>query len=285
VTAPVELLHRAARCYLAAGLADDACRCFEGAGDAVAAARLHEQQQRWEPAATGYAAAGAWADAARCWLRCARPAAAADCLVKAGDPLRAAWVFADQAGLHGRARSLLAQVADESAGAQLGAELVRARCEAGTGAHDPAARRLRHVLDRLREPPAAPARPATAGAEEEGRRAAAARDGPRRPAVVGVHTGELIDWALAVAEALRRPDLGVLTHAAATAVGMPGAEQRWERWALATLGDAAGVPVREAPEDGADDQGSTQKPAATADAAGADPERAQPDIPRPEPEP
>jgi hypothetical protein len=241
------LLHRAARCYRAAGLADDACRCFEQAGDPVTAARLHEQQQRWEQAANGYTAGGAWAEAARCWLRCHRPAEAADCLGKAGDPLRAAWVLADQARLYRRARSLLRQVADETGTTQLGVALVRARCDAGTGAHESAARGLRHVLDRLRQPASQPSRPSTGGAEEPGRPAAAPA-GPRRPAVVGVHAVELTEWALAVAEALHRPDLAVLTHAAATAAGLPNAEQNWEQWAVAILGDATGVPVRETVE-------------------------------------
>ena len=208
-----QLLNRAANCYLGAELLDEACRCFEQLGDAARAARLHERQARWEQAARRYERARVWADAARCYQRCNLPLEAAECLLKAGERLEAAWVLADQAQRFQRARLVIQGLMTSSLAEALALELVVARCEAGNGKPKRAAVGLRAVVMRLNE----------------------LGSGPERQRVES--------WAFAVAERLQRPDLTASLHAAAVVAGTPGAERRWEAWALETLGDATGIPL------------------------------------------
>jgi hypothetical protein len=207
-----ELLRRAANCYLGSDRVDDACRCFEQLGDDARAARLHERRGRWLSAARGYERAGIWTDAARCYERGQLPSAAAECLLKAGDRLQAAWLLAQQAGRWQRAHWLVQEMTSAAPAETLARELVLARCEAAGGHPRAAATRLRQVLSRLGE-----------------------LSGPDRQ--------RLETWAFAVAECLHRPDLTASLHAAAVTAGTPGAERRWESWALATLGDATGIPL------------------------------------------
>jgi hypothetical protein len=215
VSTQAELLTQASRCYLAAGLPDDACRCLELLGNHQAAARLHEQGGRWEHAVANYMQAQDWQGAARCYLSLDRPDLAGDALVKAGDFLHAAWILAEHARLFERARNVLSGFATEVETQRLAAELVLARCEAGRGASAEASRRLARVALRLRE----------------------LRPGPDRSRVE--------EWALAVGEALTRWDLIAQIHAAAVTAGVPGAVGRWEAWALKTLNDTTGIPVIE----------------------------------------
>jgi hypothetical protein len=207
-----ELLHRAANCYLCADRVDDACRCFEQLGDDARAARLHERQGRWLQAARGYERAGIWTDAARCYEHCQLPGEAAECSLKAGDRLQAAWLLAQQAGRWQRARWLVQELTPVAPAEMLALELVLARCEVAGGHPQAAATRLRQVIRRLGE-------------------------------LSGLDRQRVESWAFAVAECLHRPDLTASLHAVAVTAGTPGAERRWESWALATLGDATGIPL------------------------------------------
>lgn len=213
-----DLFLRAAQCYVRAGWVDDAGRCFEEAGRPLEAARLYEQRQQWGLAAQAYAEAAEWEAAGRCYLRSGEPEPAADCLLKAGRQLEAAWVLAQDLDQFRRAQDL-ADAVDVTGLDDVGAsgdallhELVLARCEAGLRKSKEAARRLRRLLDAL------PGLLPGVGQRIEGR-------------------------ALAVAESLGRPDLQALIHAAAGRAGLPGAFERWQAWAIDTLGDASGLPI------------------------------------------
>lgn len=208
------LLEKARQCYLAAGWLDDACRLSEQLGDHARAGQLHERQERWEAAAEAYVRAGLWREAARCFERCGRTRDAAECLLKAGEPLAASWLLAETAHRFAHAREIAEQIVPTSPPEELLRTLVVARCEAGTGEHPAAARRLRRAMADLGR---------LEGALERRR---------------------VEDWAVAVAQSLRRPDLTALVYAAAFAAGNVGAAERWEIWARQSLGDASGVPRR-----------------------------------------
>jgi len=211
-----ELLSRAAHCYLGAGLIEEACRCFDRLGDYGRVARLYEQQAQWSQAADYYERARAWSEAARCHQQHRQPLEAARCLLQADDKLHAAWVLADLAHRHTRARILVEDHAGQALADRLRRSLVLGRCEAGGGAAAAAALRLREV--------------ALAFGQLE--------PGPGRQ--------QVLEWSLLLAKRLRRPDLTATLYAAAVSAAMPGAERDWEAWALAELGDAAGVPQESA---------------------------------------
>ncbi|MGO8673136.1 MAG: hypothetical protein ACLQVD_17485 [Capsulimonadaceae bacterium] len=194
-------LKHAARCYTNAALPADAARVYQRLGDHLNAAYALERDGRPRDAAVAFEQAGDWRQAARCHMEAGAPDRAANCFLRAGQPLHSAWVWVDRVGRPRAALSALAQAADpETAAAQLGAELVRARIEAETGARRGAARRLRGVAD------------------EMARTRTPFGDPP-------VYT-----WAIRVADALDRPDLRALVHASAIASGGAGARDLWERW-------------------------------------------------------
>jgi len=208
-----KLLRQASECYLKAGLIDDACRCFEKLDDYAKVADLYEQQQRWEKAALGYRSAQLWHEAARCYLRCEQPIEAAQCFLNGNDPFQAAWIFAQQAHLFNRARSILQQVTIESLADELSRDLILARCEAGNGRYQQAGIYLHGVISQFEQLAHKP------------------------------HCQQIEQWAVAVAEQIERPDLIASIYAAAYLAGNPKAEQRWEAWAMESLGDATGVPL------------------------------------------
>ncbi|MCP5419575.1 MAG: hypothetical protein H6970_04275 [Gammaproteobacteria bacterium] len=208
-----EYLRRAARCYLQAGLLDEACRCFERLPDARQAALLHERQRRWAQAAAWYERVPAWKEAARNHERCEQYEAAAQCWLQAGERLLAAWTLADRASRISRVRELLSGFEPAGSVQALELRLIRARCLAGEEERPVAARCLRDVVAGL------------ADLDES-----AARQRP-------------VDWAVRVAEALRRPDLAALTYATAVQVGISGSSERWTAWARDTLGDVTGIPM------------------------------------------
>ncbi len=215
-----ELLACAASCYARAGWNHEACRCYEQTEQHAEAARLYESMELWPAAANAYVLAGAWSSAARCYLRAGDPASAAEYLLKAGELLDAGWVFAERLHRFRRARSVVDPVATEHASDEAARDLVLARCDAGSRQPARAAKRLRQVIDNFGE--LAP--------------------GPGRQRVE--------EWAAAVAASLGRPDLASRLYAAANAAEVPGAIERWEAWALETLGDATGIPMNEGVEDG-----------------------------------
>ncbi len=214
-----DLLLRAAHCYVRAGWADDAGRCFQGAGHPLAAARLYEQRRQWAPAARAYAEAAEWQGAGRCYLRAGEPGPAADCLLKAGQKLEAAWILAAELHQFRRAHELAraSGAADSDRDEALARELVLARCEAGLDQSRDAARRLRGLLDEL-------------------------------PGLLPMIGQRAERRALAVAGSLGRPDLQALILAAASRAGIPGAFERWQAWAVDTLGDASGLPIEDPAE-------------------------------------
>jgi len=213
-----KLLRQASDCYINAGLIDDACRCFEKLGDYVKVAHLYEQQQRWEKAALSYRRAQLWHEAAGCYLRCEQPLEAAQCFLNGNDRFQAAWVFAQQAYLFNRARSILQQVTIESVADELSRDLILACCEAGNGKVQQAGIYLHHVISQFDQ----------------------LTHNPR--------CEQIEQWAVAVAEQIERPDLIASIYAAAYLAGSPKAEQRWEAWAMESLGDATGVPLTPSPQ-------------------------------------
>ncbi len=214
-----ELLRRAANCYLSAARVDDACRCFEQLQEHARAARLHEHQERWLAAARGYEQAGLWQDAARCYERCDWPNEAAACLLQSGERLPAAWLLVDRAQRWRRAHLLAQEITPDSLADRLALELLLARCETAGGHARAAAVRLQRVIEQFDQ----------------------LSPGPARQRVEA--------WAFSVTDHLQRPDLCAALHAATVAAGSPGAARRWESWALATWGDATGVPLEPIEED------------------------------------
>lgn len=209
-----KLLHKASQCYLNAGLTDDACRCFEALKDYGQVARLHEQQERWEDAAVAYSQVQDWLDAARCYQRCEQPIEAAQCYLNGGNRFQAAWVFAEQAHYFNRAQSIIQQIATQSLTDTLVRDIILARCEAGNGDTKNAGKYIHNVIHHFGD----------------------LEPGPGRQRIE--------EWALVVAQHLGRPDLSASLYAAAYNAGVPGAEERWEAWAIKTLGDATGVPLQ-----------------------------------------
>ncbi len=212
VSDPSELLQRAARCYAIAGWADDACRMFVQLGDDRRAAAYFEQSGKWDQAGECYRRVADWQSAARCFLACTRADEAAECFIKAGDPIRAAWIYAHQVRRFRKAETVAGNVKTETDADQLAVQLILARCEAGTGQIAKAAKKLRSVIVNLAALPP------------------------------DMHRRRLHDWCLAVAEKLNRLDFTALIHAAAVSSGMPGANETWEKWAGDVLGDVTGVP-------------------------------------------
>ncbi len=208
-----EILRRAAACYNRAGWEEDACRLYEQVGDERHAAAFHERLGRHERAARGYERVGEWRDAARCYLLCERPDEAAECQLKAGDVIEAAWTLAHLAHRFGRAEALAAQFSANSESDHLAVNLILARCDAGAQRSSEAAQRLHASVQPLR-------------------------------GLSDVRRFPLFQWTFAIADVLRRPDLSAILHAAAVSAGLPQAGERWEEWALNTLGDAAGVPAK-----------------------------------------
>lgn len=208
----VELLRRAARCYAHDAWAGDACRLLAQLGDDRSAAPYFEQLGQWAQAGASYARSGQWRPAARCWQQAGEPAEAADCLVQGGEPIEGAWLFAHHASQFIRARNLLAQLPDDVEHDPLAVALVAARCDAGVKKVSQAAGCLRTVADRLLAQPSAPSR------------------------------HRVLDWAFALADELRRPDLAATLHAMAFQTDVPDARQRWEEWADGELGETTGIP-------------------------------------------
>lgn len=206
MSGPRELLEAAARCYLRAGDPGDACRCFEAMGAWGEAASLHENAGRVREAALAYERAQRFLDAARCYRASAQPEGEARCLLHAGETLRAAWILAHELGRVHEAQALATGIAAGSAEEQAAALLVIARCEASRGDRSVAARKLREASALL------------------------------RGIAVGSPWHRLADWALALCEALRRPDLAALVLT--TTPQGSAAEVVWDQWAQRTFGEA-----------------------------------------------
>lgn len=205
-----ELWEAAARCYVQAGEALDACRCLERAGRHSEAAALYEAAGAFREAARCHALAGAHRPAARCYEAAAAWAEAARSHEQAGDVIQAAWLLAHALGWHASAQQMIEGWPAADAGQRAGATLVRARCDAAGGRPRQAARALVAVLSDAAAVPEA-ARPRLRG------------------------------WAVDVADALGRPDLGARAYAA-LGRGTDEDVRAWEAWAQRVLGEAAPYP-------------------------------------------
>jgi tetratricopeptide (TPR) repeat protein len=214
-----ELWESAARCYVQAGELLAAGRCLERAGRHSEAAALYESAGAWREAARAHARAGAHRAAARCHEAVDAWAEAAQSYQRAGDITEAAWLLAHALGWHANALQLLGSQPGEAppadAASAVGADLVRARCDAASGRPRQAARVLAAAL-------------ASAGLVPEAART------------------RLRTWAVAVADALARPDLGASAHAA---FGRGSADdiRVWEAWAQRVLRESAPYPGEHAP--------------------------------------
>ncbi|MBW4635072.1 MAG: SUMF1/EgtB/PvdO family nonheme iron enzyme [Iphinoe sp. HA4291-MV1] len=211
----IELLQKAAQCYLEAGWLIEACRVWEQIGDYHQAAQTYEQQANWQKAAQCYQKAQNWSNAARCYLMCEQPQAAADCWLQAGQILQAAWIWADKQKQFHRTQAQLANIIPQNQTQAIEIELITARCQASTGKKSESALILREQLEPLLKLP----------------------------------QKHLYEWALTIAQVLTRPDLTALIYATAYRAKMPNACKEWEKWAISTLGDATGIPKEESAEE------------------------------------
>lgn len=206
-----DLWESAARCYVQAGEPLAAGRCLERAGRHSEAAALYESAGAWREAARCHARAGAHRAAARCCEAVDAWAEAAQSYQRAGDITEAAWLLAHALGWHANALQLLGSRPGQAPPASaVGADLVRARCDAASGRPRQAARVLAAAL-------------ASAGLVPEAART------------------RLRTWAVAVADALARPDLGASAHAA-FGHGSADDVRVWEAWAQRVLGENAPYP-------------------------------------------
>ncbi|WAN69556.1 SUMF1/EgtB/PvdO family nonheme iron enzyme [Moorena producens JHB] len=210
-----EMLIKAAQCYVKAGWLADACRVWEEIGEYRQAAAIYEQQEKWSQAAQCYVKNQDWSKAAQCYLRNAQPEAAAECWTQAGDTLKAVWIRTDYLKQHYQTQLALRDITPQTATEELEIELILARCEAGARKTKQAAARLRQILSRFKNS----------------------------------HKKHLYEWALRVAEVLNRPDLSALIYSKAVKARMPNAIAEWETWAMATLGEATGIPQPEEEEE------------------------------------
>jgi hypothetical protein len=206
-----EMLTAAARCFLRAGDQDEAGECYELVGAWAEAASLHDNAGRGAQAAVMYQRAGRWLDAARCHRASGRPETEAYCLEAGGDPLGAAWVLAHDVGNPQKAELLLSNTELASLVDKLAGELVHARVEAALGDTRASAKRLSATFARIR-----------------------GFQGPIRE--------RLSAWALAVTEALRRPDLGAVVLVTVME-STSGSERTWDAWAQRVFGEPVPPPV------------------------------------------
>ncbi|MBO3459567.1 SUMF1/EgtB/PvdO family nonheme iron enzyme [Aetokthonos hydrillicola Thurmond2011] len=206
-----ELLLKAAQCYIKAGWLADACRVWEQIGEYQQAAQTYEEQSLWEQAAQCYTKAKNWSNAARCYLMCEQPQAAASSWLEAGDTLQATWILADSLLQIYQVQAQLTNFSPQNPTQAIEIELITARCEASSRKKSQSATRLRQQLDSL----------------------------------LTQSQQHLYTWALRIAQVLNRPDLTALIYATAYRAKIPDACQQWEKWAIATLGDATGVPKPE----------------------------------------
>ncbi|MBO3459577.1 SUMF1/EgtB/PvdO family nonheme iron enzyme [Aetokthonos hydrillicola CCALA 1050] len=146
---------------------------------------------------------------------CEQPQAAVDSWIEAGDTLQAAWILADSLLQIYQVRAQLTNFIPQNQTQAIEIELITARCEASRRKKSQSAIRLRQQLDPL----------------------------------LTQSQQHLYTWALRIAQVLNRPDLTALIYATAYRAKIPNACQQWEQWAIATLGDATGIPKPEESED------------------------------------
>ena len=211
----IELLKKAAQCYVKAGWLEDACRVWEQLGEYQKAGQIYEEQENWEKAAQCYEQGKNWASAARCYLMCEQPEIAANCWLAGGETLQAAWIWADKLKQVYQVKAELSDFIPQTEIEELEIELITARCHASSGKKGESALIIREQLDQLLK-------------------------------LLTPSQRHLYNWALRIACAIARPDLSALIYATAYRAKLPEVCKEWEIWALATLGDATGIPKEEA---------------------------------------
>ena len=211
----IELLKKAAQCYVKAGWLEDACRVWEQLGEYQQAAQIYEEQENWEKAAQCYEQEKDWPNAARCYLMCDQAETAANCWLEAGERLQAAWIWADKLKQVYQVKAELSDFIPQTEIEELEIELITARCYASSGEKRESALIIREQLNQLLK-------------------------------LLSPSHRYLYTWALRIACAIARPDLSALIYATAYRAKLPEVCKEWEIWALATLGDATGIPKEEA---------------------------------------
>lgn len=195
------LLARAAECYKRAGAPQDAARCHRAAGAHRAAAQIWETLRAFPEAARDYAAAGAHEQAAWILVHHLGDVPAARAELAAAEMAAATRAEADPAA--GQERPpVIAQRA-----AELRRRLILARCNA---AEDVARTETLAILGEAME-----------HAEHD---------------VQSLLQASIEQLAVAVAEAMNRPDLVALLFAAAVRGGHHQAVERWDEWSRRVLG-------------------------------------------------
>ena len=206
-----QLLQKAAQCYVKAGWLSEACRVWKQIGDYQQAAQTYEQQEQWSEAAECYRQAQNWSKAANCYLKEGEAEKAAECWLAGGETLKAAWLWVSQLKQVYRAKEALSNFEAETETQRRERELIEAHCEASRGKKRESAKRLREQLEPLLDNP--------------------------QP--------HLYEWALTIAEVIKRPDLCALIHGTAVRAKLPNASSQWESWAIEKLGDCTGIPTEE----------------------------------------
>ena len=211
----IELLQKAAQCYVKAGWLEDACRVWEQLGEYQKAGQIYEEQENWEKAAQCYEQEKNWASAARCYLMCDQAETAVNCWLEAGERLQAAWICADKLKQVYQVKAELSNFVPQTEIEVLEIELITARCYASSGKKRESALIIREQLNQLLK-------------------------------LLSPSHRYLYNWALRIAEVISRPDLSALIYATAYRAKLPEVCKEWEVWALAVLGDATGIPKEEA---------------------------------------
>ena len=211
----IELLQKAVQCYMKAGWLEDACRVWEQLGEYQKAAQIYEEQENWLKAAQCYEQEKNWANAARCYLMCSQPETAVNCWLAGGERLQAAWICADNLKQVYQVKAELSDFIPQTEIEELEIELITARCHASSGQKRESALIIREQLNQLLK-------------------------------LLTPSQRHLYNWALRIAEVISRPDLSALIYATGYRAKLPNVCKEWEVWALATLGDATGIPKEEA---------------------------------------
>ncbi|AFZ01321.1 formylglycine-generating enzyme family protein [Calothrix sp. PCC 6303] len=211
----IQLLQKAAQCYMKAGWFADACRVWEQLGEYHQAAQIYEEQENWQKAAQCYEQAQNWAKAAECYLIGDEPEAAANSWLQAGETLQAAWIWSDSLKQVYRTKVELSNFIPQTEIQALEIELITARCHAISAKKRESALILREQLNQILK-------------------------------LVTPSQRHLYTWGLRIAEVIKRPDLTALVYATGYRAKLPNVCKEWEIWAIATMGDATGIPKEEA---------------------------------------
>lgn len=203
-----EMLYLAAQCYQRAHRDQDVLRVYEVLQDYQQIAQQHERQGRWEIAGRYYERVSEWSSAARCYERANMRYEQAEALFRANTPIPAAWLWAHFVHDFHRALATIEEVDTSELLSQLRVELIRARCEAGSGDARAAVKRLRNAASRFHEP-------------------------ALRSQLHGILT-----QAQAVAQAMNRYDVQQELFAAYFQAGGYHSLDEWTNWADSNLGSA-----------------------------------------------